>query len=469
MIDIDKITQEFREDNKNAAGIFERPAIMPTDFELDCRFQYFEKDGRSLFDFQKETMRWLTKGPCRILADGPGLNTRTEIVSVLPDHQVAGTIIVCPAGSKWMWLEELILWRPDLYVFEKGRKDFEIPEPGEVFLMSWDSLPKEVNIKKYDPFVLVLADVENAKRTTSARSRRIQELLDMTQAVIATVPYNFMRKAQDLYGMLVSVGVMDYLEAGYFSEFKEAYFDKEDKDYTPNLVLKEFLHSIILRRDVKEVSQLHPPIRKEKRYASVDVEFRNLLNSYIRKLGGIEKSADKITEEAEIPKQISELMTSLKYPMLQDIMSAYEIADTPLVVYTSCEKTLKQIDSRNQWAVISEGTSMEERGEILSQFSRGKRKFIAVSHKVMTGLLLENQTEDCITIVRVEPDLDKEVNEYNLHKIQTLATRRSEEGYLRIVHLIDLHLHNKIDQLFWKILDKKPEKQELVAEVVESS
>ena len=457
IIDVPKIIDAVRQDKAENKGLFQRPYFMPSDEELDMRFSRYEREGRSLLEFQKQTVRWLANGSHKILADNYGLNKKVEIISALPCHDAAGTIVVCPPATKWSWIEELTLWRPDLYVFEKSRKGFEIPEPGEVYVISWDSLPNEVNFEEYDDFVLVLANLENAKRTTSARSRRIQELLDIAEVVIATAPYNFMKKPQDLYGMLVANGLMDYLEVGYFNEFKEFYFDKVDNKYVPNLALKEFVYSVSLKREIEEIVQQFPPVRRENRFVSIEADFEKLILSYV---GNLRKFRNMFNKKDETLQKVSDLLACYKYQALEEIIRGYEISDQPLIVCVNSQEVMDQISKRSGWSVIDQNTSTKDRDMILDRFARQTCQFIAINHRILTGIYLENDNYDCLTVVRADLDLDPLVNLYNIEKIEAMASRRVEK-ILKVIHIIDIKAHSKFDNIFWESLDKTEETHEL--------
>ena len=452
------VISTVRRKKEQEQDIYENSDILDNSC-LEYRLNALKKSGKSLLAFQEESCRWLTKGKVRILTSDCTINERTEIVMALPDSNDAGTLLVCPPYEKYEWRLEINFWRPDLYVENiKNKKSFSIPIPGEVNLVSWDSLPDSFPSGAYNRFVMVLADVDLAKKITSARARKILNLVGYPDTIIATTIDCYLEKAQDLFSILSVTGAIESLEVDDFLDFKEKYFTKVKRKFIPNLDLKEFMHSIVRKRSAQETCKRYPPIRLEDRFVSINHSESKSVVRKLSKIGGFTKTLEVLNDEnkkrgnSKVLSEALELLSSLKWPMLQELINSYIIASEPLIIVTSCESILENLRKNKRWAVITKGTKCENRDLSLSRFKRETLRYMAISHSVMTGLNIELNSP-CITVLKVEPDLNPEVNKYIYRKLEKMASRRSSQA-VNPIHIINLRAHNKIDALFWENLEE---------------
>jgi len=96
-----------------------------------------------LYDFQREGVRFLALHDRALLADGMGAGKTIQTLVALPEG--ARVLVIAPAVVKFNWSAEAQKWRPDYRaIVIEGRKSFRLPEPGEIVIVNYDILPKDV-------------------------------------------------------------------------------------------------------------------------------------------------------------------------------------------------------------------------------------------------------------------------------------------------------------------------------------
>lgn len=120
-------------------AIVERIRVIDQDFY--DRTKKKEGSGKRIFSYQHYGIHWLASRHGALLADEQGVGKTLQTIVALPQN--APTLIVCPAGMKFIWLQDFNRIRPQLTpeVLE-GRGSFRWPKVGETIITNYDVLPK---------------------------------------------------------------------------------------------------------------------------------------------------------------------------------------------------------------------------------------------------------------------------------------------------------------------------------------
>ena len=98
------------------------------------------RTGKKPYPYQRIDARWLAKRRRGLLFHDPGLGKTIVWLLALPRN--AAALVSGPGISKGKWAKDVREVRPDLRpVILEGRREFRWPQPGEVVITNWESLP----------------------------------------------------------------------------------------------------------------------------------------------------------------------------------------------------------------------------------------------------------------------------------------------------------------------------------------
>jgi SNF2 family DNA or RNA helicase len=174
--------------------------------------------GWRLFWFQRDGVEWLrARRGSALLCDEMGIGKSCQVLRAA--RSLARLIVLCPAGLRHNWLLEIEEWRPDLRARLVSGEQIRaqprrlVPGPGEVVIVSHDSLP---DVGAFD---VALGDCEaivdeahalkdpSAERTQAARKllRRVGRVLLLTGTPVLGHPGE-LETLLDLAGLLRAFG-----------------------------------------------------------------------------------------------------------------------------------------------------------------------------------------------------------------------------------------------------------------------
>ena len=376
-------------------------------------------DGKGLYDFQKEGVKFLSLNNYALLADEQGLGKTVETLLAIGENE--RVIIVCPASLKYNWQNEIKMWRPEYKTTVcEGRSGFKIPEPGEIVIINYDILPNELNlpddkditfkekIKKYVPTELVeglkgcrvVADeFQMVKNYKSIRSKRFNVLSHLARGVWGLTGTPLDNRPLDLYGVMQAGNMNVFGSLAKFVEmfngYKNAYGGYEFGMPTPEV--HERLKRVMLRRLRKDVL----PDLPTKTFKNIVVDIDTKISKALDKLAVEAVIGQGLADEKMIKKldvnclidsldaedlpnfkefsKLRALLAESRIPAMLEIVESYEESGTPLVVFSAHRKPIDTLEKRDGWAVITGDTPDKKRFEIVELFQSGKLKGVALT------------------------------------------------------------------------------------------
>lgn len=381
-------------------------------------------DGKTLFPFQKEGVKFLALHDRALLADEMGTGKTVQSLVALPENDAI--IILCPASVKYNWRDEIKMWRPEFSVqICEGRDSFVIPEKGQVVICNYDILPAyllpkedpenpsgkksmltEDQIQKLNACTLIADECHLCKNYKSQRGQKVKELSKNVKCVWFLTGTPLLNRPTDLYGVL-EAGHMNALGSWakfvqLFNGFKNVYGGYEFG--MPSEEVPERMKRIMLRRLRSDVLKDLPPktyqriqvdglskeliarlndfvIASAVREGLIDKE--DVTSKLIKNKEMVEELASKL-EMTELPdfKEFSEiraLLAEARIPAMLEEVQSYEESDTPLIVFSAHRLPILELGKREGWKIITGDTKPEERRNIVHEFQEGKLKGVGLT------------------------------------------------------------------------------------------
>jgi len=431
------------------------------------------KEGKSLYEWQKEGIAWLSGKQTAMLLDDPGLGKTIQSIVSLPPG--APTVVVAPATVKGNWKDEFEMWRPEyraIVLDTKSREPFRWPESGEVVITNYSNLPDPGEYgPPHEGTVLIADEAQDLKNgIENARGRRFKAMAEAVRArngrtwgLTGTPMEN---KAFELWNILQIFGLADQA-FGTKSRFAKLFGGKlvegrgrvpthwefDDSPDTPAVVAA--LNKVSLGRDKLLALKELPPKQYEHIVVELEPEDRARLEEELREAGidveeiiaAIERSkenADEVPEFREMSRA-REILARAKIPSLVKLASQYEEAGEPIVVFSAHKAPIKVLASRPGWVEMSGDVPTKKRPQIVRDFKAGKYKGIAATIRSSgTGITL--------TRARTAIFLDQD---WTPTKNLQAADRIHRIGQTRQVEIKILVADHAIDQRVAEILEKK--------------
>ena len=440
-----------------------------------------------LYPFQVEGVNFLAHKNKVLLGDDMGLGKTVQSLMGIPSNGTA--LVICRAGLKYNWLDEVNKWRPDLKpVVLSGRKNFRWPKAGEVVIINSDILPSEFNtpkknkgevmqaywdrLKQYrqelkdnNPesanVTLIVDEAHDFKNKEAAKTRKVKEFGRLAHKLIGLTGSPLTNRPADLFGVLNTLGLAQEV-FGTWERFEMLFNAYKQQVWTgtkyiettvwgkPEPIVPELLRRVMLRRLRKEVLPDLPPKTYTNLLVGVDDP-------------SLEKELTEMWEEWGTVLQIeglppfdrfSKIRERLARSRIKDMLEYVENAEeqnVPLVVFSAHLAPIDALLGRPGWAVITGSTSPEKRQEIVNAFQNGQLKGVALTIKAGgVGVNLTYAWKALFVDLEWQPAAIWQAED----RIARIGQLSNKIEIVRMVsdHPLDLHIHNnlvdKIDTIF---------------------
>lgn len=388
------------------------------------------------------------------LFDDMGLGKTFQLALAIPDG--AAVVVVCPASLKFNWHDELRRFRPDLKLsILSGVGSFRWPTPGEVVILNYDILPGEVvvkgesgkrfsveGIREPNPnldLVLIADEAHLLKGSKARRSRLFKALKTYVLAAsgrvwIATATEMPQGRPMELWNLLNCADLHKIAWPTGFGAFKSDFGASEVGLYgeiqwgKPNSRVVDKMRMISIKRLKEDVLPELP--RKTYKTIRIEIDDKTKLvcDEVIAHLAQKGVSFDEVHDLVALTKvkgagfellskAMSALATAKARPALE-VVSTYEEAGIPLVVFAAHRAPVDLLRAREGWEVITGDTPVHDhrtgipedctcRGAIVTRFQAGKLKGIAGTIQAMGfGLTLTHGSH----VLRIDRDWSPEIN-----------------------------------------------------------
>lgn len=463
--------------------------IAPTLREVEISEQAKKASVIGLYPFQIEGINFLSHKRRALLGDDMGLGKTVQALMTVPKHGKA--LVVCRAGLKYNWSDEIQKWRSEFTVTVlSGKNSFRWPVAGEIVIINHDILPQQFhtiprnkseqiesywdrlkvwrdNLAKTNleavNTILIVDEAHDFKNYNSQRSRKMKEICRLVYEadgkVIGLTGSPLTNRPEDLYGVFDVLGLAKET-FGSLERFKilfnavEEVVNRRGNRAThygkPQPIVPELLRRAMLRRIRSEVL----PDLPNKTYTNflvgnVDPSLQQKLNELWEEWGC------HIEVKGQLPpfekfSEVREKLARSRVPAMLEYVENAEEQEVPLVVFSAHLAPLDALLLRQGWAIISGDTKPERRQQIVHDFQAGKLKGVGVSIRAGgVGLTLTHAWKALFVDLDWTPGSNWQAED----RICRIGQTSNKVEIVRMVsdHPLDLHIHNllaeKIDTI----------------------
>ena len=471
----------------NSLGISVPDSIKNVDITCDLDQTLISTiESSQMYPFQKEGAIFCASKTRCLLGDEMGLGKSVQALMSIPAN--SPVVIVCRAGIKYNWLEEISKWRPELKATVVSGKDgFYWPDPGEVVIINHDILPKffttpskiagesnpryaerlktfrkellSLNPQASSTF-LIVDEAHDFKNYSSQRSKKLKEMCRLVKKSLGLTGSPLTNRPPELYGVFDVLGIAGET-FGSFENFKklfnatEAVVNKSGQKVTvwgmPKPIVPELLKRTMLRRLRSNVL----PDLPQKTYTTIftDLNDKNLK----KKMDGLFEDWEDAVNAGELPpfSSFSEIRRELaqnRIPQMLEFVEDAEDQGIPLIVFSAHLAPLDALLTREGWAIISGDTPPETRQKIVNLFQQNKLKGVGVSIRAGgVGITLTNAWKALF----VDLDWTPAANWQAEDRIARIGQKSNKVEIVRLVtnHPLDIHVNKLLCQKIRTIQD----------------
>lgn len=363
---------------------------------IDRRIAALAQMGIAVPDYQREGALWLASHGAAVLGDVMGLGKTMQILLALPPG--AAAVVFGKVAAKRAFREDVPRFRrlrlpgdpdPEL-IFLKGTAGFRWPQPGQILVGSWASLP-EAN-KATPPPLGVILIADEAHELKNPKATRTQRFRALSRAVLHAAHGRVYQLTGSPYknpkadAKVVSKDLWELLENAELGTARYGTIKRFDA-LSGKPEGNRLLASAMLRRDrsvlKSSVQLLHQTIPVD-----LAVEAARVLDAAMPFLEefeqGVIQQAIQLSVErrrvvfAEISKARKTLAVA-KIPAMVEIVEEHEEEGEPLLVFSAHLEPVQLLEKRPGWAAIHGGTSEARRDQIVTAFQQGKYKGLALT------------------------------------------------------------------------------------------
>lgn len=430
-----------------------------------------------LYPFQVEGVNFISHKDRSLLGDDMGLGKTVQALMAIPLNGKA--LVICRAGLKYNWLDEVEKWRKDLSpIVINDKKDFRYPKENEVVIVNYHLLPEELivpakqkaekmvdywaRLKKYrqelkDKFpvaketFLILDEAHDFKNPKAGRTKKVKELVKLSTKSVGLTGSPLPNRPKDLWNVLSVLGLATETFRN-FDRFTSLFqcvnvvvpsrkrIISTIQWGKPLPIVPELLRRVMLRRKREEVLP-ELPIKTYKTLL-VDITDESLRNN----LNKLWQTWGSILLKKELPpfEKFSSIRQKLAASRIEEMLEYVENAEeqnVPLVVFSAHLAPLDKLLGRPGWAVINGEASPEKRQEIVRAFQAGKLKGLGVSIKAGgVGLTLTHAWQALFVDLEWNPGDNWQAED----RLARIGQESNKVEIIRMVsnHPLDIHIQN---------------------------
>jgi SNF2 family DNA or RNA helicase len=263
---------------------------------------FISLDGKTLFPFQREGVKFLLKNGKGLIADEMGLGKTIQAIATIMSNpkQFLPALVICKSAITLNWVRQIVRW--------SGAANNDVPIISQIISTSKGEVPMlnifPITIISYDLLrrldwpderwsayrTVILDEVQQIKRSGAKDTKRasaVMELIAKIPHVIALSGTPFKNTLFEYYNVLHALKPDRFPGFNNFLwRFVDVYKDRKGTTKYGGLrkgTEKEFIRlteDIVIRRERKEVAPEIPTVNRQFQFCDLD---KNLENAY-RKL-----------------------------------------------------------------------------------------------------------------------------------------------------------------------------------------
>ncbi len=413
---------------------------------------YFLEEPKSiptLYSYQSYGVDWLKKDlPVKILADDMGIGKTAQAITALNDltksGKISNTLIVMPGSLISNWLNELILWAPNLLVAvatPPGKIKEEawsiILGNNHVYLTTYDHLklfPKDAKNFNFD---LIIADeAQNLKSSNTDMYKAIRGLKKERLWLLTGTPVE--NSKNDLINLLTLSN-----NSGVILE------DKKLSESEVRSLSKKF----ILRRNKSDILSDLPELYEEK----LSIQLNKAQNEQYSKIikeykSGVSRKnpLQVLTELRKICDAEPKNNTSSKVDKTIELVNKALMKEEKVVIFSfkvaPLELLNSQLKSTTKPLLYTGNLSKEERDDVIKEFKTSSKANVLLASLQLAG----------VGLTLVEANHVIFFNEWWNPSINLQARDRVNRiGQKKEVFITSFIIENTIDERLQLILNEK--------------
>lgn len=431
--------------------------------------------------YQIEAFKWLKMlnkyNLGGILADDMGLGKTLETIALL-DSEVNDlpSIIISPKSLIYNWERELSKWPTTLipYVIVGNKRERERIlndnfKPGNVFIISYDTLRNDLEIFEGKKFNYVILDEAQAiKNMQALKTKSVKMINALNKLVLTGTPIE--NSVADLWS------IFDFLMPNYLfsydrfrNEIEKGILMNDDESYK-RIISKT--KPFILRRKKKDVLKDLPDKIEETILINMNVEQRKIYDSYLLQTKNAIRNNEKnkilvlslltrlrqlcISPSLVLDEQIESEKINYTVQMINNLINT----DHKVLIFSQFVSALdliqKELDNlKIPYFIITGDTSSKKRLEMSEEFNKrnSKEKVFLISLKAGgTGLNLIGAD----TVIHLDPW-------WNVAIEDQASDRAHRIGQERKVNIFKLVMKDSIEE---KVIELQKNKKEIADKII---
>ena len=398
---------------------------------------------------------------------------KTPTILVAVKDKMKKGIVVCPAGLKLNWKNEIMNWigRPSTVV--KGSKSNRIGLYSDfysgvdnILIISYETLRSDIDaIKKHiKGFDVMIADESHRLRNYKTKqSRAVFDLSKLAKEVYPLTGTPAVNHASDVFGMLHLLNPKKYTS---YWQFVERYFVMTDGRYGRDVYglrkdreaeFNEILQRISVQRKRKDVMAWIPKVTRR----TIELEFNHTQRvQYQKALKEFHYGLEG--EEQDIPNVLAQL-TRLRQlcvdpkllgidavsPKTEFIKEFINDTDGKIIIFSSFTSYLNELHMAIDGSVILTGEqSQKEKQEAIDAIQRGDGRVLLANIRAGgVGFTLDRAD----TVIFVDRSYNPVDNDQAADRF--IPTQENKEYGTK--EIIDLVMENSLEKRINDILDDK--------------
>jgi SWI/SNF-related matrix-associated actin-dependent regulator 1 of chromatin subfamily A len=411
-----------------------------------------EPEGLSLYDFQSEGARFLTRTRVALLADEMGLGKTVQALMAIPAQAMG--MIVAPRSLVLGWVREAALWRPDLTMRAVDREDLGGVVPGEFLVATPDAV--RIHHQRHGVqlcggdtppnSVIILDEAHLYKTADAARTEAIRILathFDIRWALTGTPLAN---KPADLWGTLSSVGLASRM-FGTRKRFDTIFGGVKDKrgeyHWAKQIVDPDGLRDAFRGRALRRLRRVVAPQIPQKTYSviphSTFPDFTPSTCGGRYEEGSLDAKFGKPV--AKVQRELAESKVSVMF----ETVERFRESGDALVVFSANVGPLESLRERYGCDLVIGDATMQERDDAVRKFQQGETKLIGLQTKAGGVGLTLTAAHHLLYVQRDWSVADGDQAEDRICRL----------GQKHTCVIYDILSEHPLDQIIRKVLDRK--------------
>lgn len=425
-------------------------------------------NGKSLYPYQKEGVRFLIEHPHALLADEMGLGKSIQAIVALRllfgAASVTNCLLLCPKSVLSDWANKFQAWAPELMITTVSgssatrRKQWETPS--QIYLTTYDSLKEDITALtattsiEFD--IAILDEIQRIKNSTTKTFHTVNHIQSRIRWGLSGTPLE--NRVEEI------VNVFRYLRPSLFSS----------SNITDSVYVKSLIAPFTLRRTKQAVLTELPSKTQENVLLELNPKQRavyNLVETHgvlAIKEQGSTATATHILALISKLKQICNIEPvsgeSCKLDYIEDVLTTLDETREKMVLFSQYPvKTLKLIQPRLQRfnpLIYSGSLSSKQRATVIQQFEEDDDIRVLLISLKAGGLGLT------LTAANYVAHFDAWWNPATMSQAEDRTHRIGQKKNVTVLSLISKHT---IEERIQTILDeKKVLFQEVVGDISEN-